>query len=804
MYDFGTIFLVISVILAVVDILLLVIGPRLLPEDGYEKFSFISSGGAFLATTGAFLFMALLIFSNDITYNYVVITTKSTAPILLKISALWAGAQGSLLFWAFIAFILYFGFRYLSRGYEDDIVVYRAILIMSVSTILIIINTLITVPFAPYEGPEINDGYGLNPLLSTILNVIHPPIVFVAYALLMVPFAIKLAGFTVSSELRHGEQIPIMERYSSFCVSLAWLMLSMGIVIGAYWAYTTLGWGGYWGWDPVETSSLIPWLLLTGYYHAKAIFKDSDVLRDSFLIFSYITVLFATWITRSGILTSVHGFTDITPVTWSMLATLLGTFIVSAILTVYAGYRDMDEEEETSGWPTIFSMKDIRKFSIFIAFIGILIVSFTSFAGVALPATINLGTAIFNPTELEDNLVGINVDFFWVGFYIASFFLIISAFYCMRNTAVSVKVKSIFAAILVIAGIIFGLLSYLNPDLFLPTNSWMANLLVPLAIGAIIYLGVTFVRYMAGRESGVFTMRQLGRIMLHLGLVMLLLGVFMSSNIEYQSTQNFVVGIPQEIAPGINLEVHDFGVSEDGTSLVAEIRLFEGNTSFAYGYASVTAYPGYTNLVSNVYIYTSATQDIYVAISRYTGSFLNVDLQTKIIPMVSFVWLGTFFMIFAIFPLFIIESSAFMKAIRGKEEELYEDEEYEEIGDVETDVVAHLEKLLKSDAPEELLRKLSMTPLLISQNRYSEAEADLKEAVEIFPDSVRSWFILGAVLNRQEKYSEAEQAFRHAVELDPGFGEAWYMLAGVLSTLEKSEEAREALMQAKLAGYDVQ
>jgi len=791
MFDFGTIFLVISVILAMIDVFILVIGPKILSEE--------DSGGAFLATVGAFLFMAVLIFTNDISYQYVVQTTKSTAPLLLKLSALWAGQAGSLLFWAFLAFTLYFGFRYLIRGYEDDIIVYRASAIMGVSSILIVINAIISSPFAPYQGPDISDGYGLNPLLSTILNVIHPPIVFIAYALLMVPFAIKLAGFTVRSEERRDEPIPIVERYASFTTSFAWLMLSLGIVIGAYWAYSTLGWGGYWGWDPVETSSLIPWLLLTGFYHAKAIFKDNDVLRDSFLVFSYITVLFATWVTRSGVLTSVHGFT-ITVVSWTMFLTLLGNFIFSILLITHAGLKDMSDDEEESGWPSIFSLQDLRKFSIFIALIGILVISFTSFAGVAMPAAINIGTAIFDPTNLENNMVGINIEFFWLGFYIASFFLFVSAFYCMRNTAISARTKSVIALILIVIGAIIGLFSYAYPDSLLPTNSLIANMLVPLAIGAIVYLGVTFVRYMAGRESGAFTMRQMGRLMLHLGLVMLLLGVFMSSNIEYQSRQDFIRNIPQEIAPGLELRVSGIQLSEDGLTLYVAIQLFQDNMSIGVGVASLTLFPGYENPVSNVYIHSTAGQDIFIAIAAYSGSTGNmVTLQTKVLPLISFVWLGIFFMIMAILPSFVMEASGLFKAVKRKHAHLYGEEEEEAI---ETDMLHHLEMLLKSEVPAELIRSLSMTPLLLTQGRYSEAELELRTVTELYPGYMRAWYLFGAVLNIQRKYAEAEAAFRRTVELDSEFGEAWYILGNTLRNLGKDEDADEAFQQAKVLGYN--
>jgi len=189
-------------------------------------------------------------------------------------------------------------------------------------------------PFRLIEGFVPPDGLGLNPLLATIWNVIHPPIIFIAYALILVPFAVKLAGFTIRSEERNQDPIPVVNTYVRLTTVLAWLMLSAGIAIGGYWAYIVLGWGGYWAWDPVETTSLVPWLLLTAYYHAKPIFRKNDVLRDSFLVLAYITVIFATWTTRSGIISSVHGF-GVSIVSSTMLVTLLFTLILGICLTFY-------------------------------------------------------------------------------------------------------------------------------------------------------------------------------------------------------------------------------------------------------------------------------------------------------------------------------------------------------------------------------------------------------------------------------------------------------------------------------------
>jgi len=410
--DIGTILLIALVVLGILDAIILILGPRI---KEYENYSFIASAVSFLLSLGAIIWLGFLIFSNQFQYDYVYQTTEVGADLLLKISALWAGQSGSLVFWTFLSFGLYFGFRVVSRGYEDDKLVYRAAVIMVLESILIAVNTLFADPFRITTEIMRTNGLGLNPLLSTIWNVIHPPIIFIGYALTLVPFSVLLAGFTMRSEERNQDPIPVVNAYTRLATVAAWIMLSAGIAIGGYWAYLVLGWGGYWAWDPVETTSLIPWLLITAYYHAKPTLSKNDIIRDSFLVMAYITVIFATWTTRSGVLSSVHGF-GLSNVSWSMLATLLINLVMGISFAIYSGFKDMSDEEESDG-PGFFDTSNIRLFSIKIALIGLLIVAATSTIGVALPASYNLGIAIFDPASLDDNMIGIGIEFFRIGFY---------------------------------------------------------------------------------------------------------------------------------------------------------------------------------------------------------------------------------------------------------------------------------------------------------------------------------------------------------------------------------------------------
>ena len=178
--DIGTILLLIAVGVGIIDIIILLLGPRI---KNYETISLAMAATGTLAAIGAVFYMGALIFTNQFQYEYVFVTTKISASWFLKISALWAGQSGSLTFWTMLSFLLLIIYRIAVRGYEEDTIVYRGAVLLAVSTIFIAFNALASDPFRLHIGETPLDGRGLNPLLSTIWNVIHPPIVFIAIAI---------------------------------------------------------------------------------------------------------------------------------------------------------------------------------------------------------------------------------------------------------------------------------------------------------------------------------------------------------------------------------------------------------------------------------------------------------------------------------------------------------------------------------------------------------------------------------------------------------------------------------------------
>ena len=249
--------------------------------------------------TAASLFLWLLIFENDFSVEYVASYSSSTLPTLYKISAFWAGQQGSFLLWLLVHAIIgaVLTFR---RTSAASLGIY--FLLQGILTLLVLAKS----PFA--ENPaQVVEGVGLNPLLQDFWMAIHPPIIFVGYALLAVPFALSVGGLLTEAASRSW--LESARRWTL----VAWSFLGAGIFIGGYWAYKVLGWGGYWGWDPVENSSLVPWLLAAVLLHLLNLARKKSavlVVAHVAAIFTYSLVIYGTFLTRSGILGdfSVHSF----------------------------------------------------------------------------------------------------------------------------------------------------------------------------------------------------------------------------------------------------------------------------------------------------------------------------------------------------------------------------------------------------------------------------------------------------------------------------------------------------------------
>jgi cytochrome c-type biogenesis protein CcmF len=276
-------------------------------KAGFERVG-ESARRAGVATFIVVLFAAVVLvmaaFNNDFSIAYIFHHSNRDLPGPYKFAVLWSGQEGSLLFWSLL--LAAYGFV-LRLRYKTDprLFAYASVVLAGVQIFFLSLLNFAAHPFAVMQGNLPADGNGLNPLLQYPEMVIHPPMLYLGYVGFTVPFAFALGALIMKYP---GEKwIHITRRWTM----VTWGFLTCGIFLGAHWAYSVLGWGGYWGWDPVENASLMPWLVGTAFLHSVMMQEKRGMLKvwNMWLVFAtFWLAILGTFLTRSGIIASVHAF----------------------------------------------------------------------------------------------------------------------------------------------------------------------------------------------------------------------------------------------------------------------------------------------------------------------------------------------------------------------------------------------------------------------------------------------------------------------------------------------------------------
>jgi len=255
----------------------------------------------------ATIILTQLLMTSNFDVDYVAHYTSQETPLIYKFTALWAGQSGSLLFWLFILSLYAIIAILQNQRSQLKLMPWVMIVLVTVQLFFLILVNFITNPFAPTETDfVIVNGLGLNPLLQNATMAIHPPMLYLGFVGFTVPFAFSIAA------MAQRDMNALWMRTVRQWLLFVWLMLSIGVMLGGWWAYQELGWGGYWAWDPVENASFMPWLAGTALLHSVMIQEKKDMLKVwnmVLIIITFTLCIFGTFLTRSGIMSSVHSFT---------------------------------------------------------------------------------------------------------------------------------------------------------------------------------------------------------------------------------------------------------------------------------------------------------------------------------------------------------------------------------------------------------------------------------------------------------------------------------------------------------------
>ncbi len=614
----GTVILVLALLLHLVGLSAL-----LLRRFKVGYYSSIVAG--FLAVF-VYLTFSYLFVSDNFAFAAVYENSSRWLPLLLKLSASWTGAAGSLLLWLCMMSLAVIIHR-LKAGQlmsEQDRV---AALVMSIFTVTILVLVLMVSPFSEL-GSFSPDGQGLNPTLQTLWSVIHPPIIFSAYSAILLSYSLLIGG-------RWGKDTRGSAENGFRALRVSWILLTLGIALGAAWAYETLGWGGYWAWDPIETSALIPWLLLTAFLFAKP--EDPHTDYELFTTtFSASTLLFTVYIARSTQAPSIHGYGYFVGGT-----VILVLALIPVLISFTTSRRRRFQEPNVISRNSTYPAMTLAFWSlILLASANLILLLYLSF----LPL---FGRTLYaNPNQYN-----------YTSFPFLILFIAAMIAECERENSVLRDVLRVCIPLLAV-GVALSLVKW-------PTGNILANLGLPFLVGLLLAAAHRMFKS-AGRRPIRLGRHPTLRYLALFGVAILLLGVFISSSMQSSAVGTLSTGQSISVLDLKILHVNvttfpsnrtiflsPYGIVPE--SIVTKITYSlngdtEGSRTLLLSY-----YPAFDQFVPTPVIYSSPTEDLYIVanptesvkqatVMAFTNRTITTPTDIRVtvsrIPAVSLVWLG--------------------------------------------------------------------------------------------------------------------------------------------------------------------
>jgi len=517
--------------------------------------------------------------ADDFRLDYVYHYSSTSQPLPYKIGALWGGQAGSLLLWVLILSVMACVMVGTNQRKNRALMPWATAVVGATITFFLVLLNFIEPPFLTSVARP--DGVGLNPQLKNYWMMIHPPCLYLGYVGFTIPFAFGISALVTR---RTGD---IWFRTTRRWTVFAWFFLGTGVLLGAYWAYIELGWGGYWAWDPVENASLMPWLTGTAFLHSVMIQERKGMLKvwnALLVILTFSLSIFGTFLTRSGIISSVHSFatSDIGPAFGVFLALV---FFGSLVLLV----SRLDNLRSEHRLESVLSRESSFLFNNLIlvgmAATVLLLTTFPMFSELATGRKVTMGPPIFNLVNIPWALlllalVGIGPLIAWRK---ASRENLLRSFVAPGLVAVWVLLLLLILdarAYLASAGALLGALARLDVytafqqfKTFYPAITFALGAFVLATVAIEFWRGVR-VRVANYSESVMLALgrlvwrnkRRYGGYIVHVGVVLVFFGVAASGAYQIEAVR--------ELAPGEPLIVDDYLLRYDGYRLVAEDDYF--------------------------------------------------------------------------------------------------------------------------------------------------------------------------------------------------------------------------------------
>ena len=600
-----------------------------------------SARQAALAATSLFsasviiLLIALVNHNFEIEYVAAYTSTDMTLPYL--ISALWAGNAGSLLFWGWIVSLSTAVVVLRRKKQGQELVPYATMIVMAVQAFFLLLLIFAQNPFVRLESVPA-EGVGLNPVLENPGMIIHPPLLLIGFAVMAVPFGYAIAAL-LTRKLGDSDWLMAARRWAL----LGWITLGLGNLIGAWWAYAELGWGGYWAWDPVENAGLMPWLTVTAFLHAimmqkrKGIFKAWSMVL---IILTFTLTIFGTFITRSDILRSVHTFGE-TAVGPFFLIFLIISFFGSFSLLIYR-YKDLKSSSEVSAFASREGTFLINNLLLVGATLFILI-------GTILPSiveavsgtTFTLDQSFFNRSTVPVLLV--------IVLLVGVCTLIAWRRQEGRRLARSLLWPTLVAFLVLVVTLIFGVRHWIALIAFFLCSFSLASILSQWLRDILTYSRAKSLDVVSSFwRLFISNRRRYGAFIVHISIVIIATGVAGSSLFDVEEQA--------DLMPGEQMQINDYTIIYNGIVfepgerrmiLSAELDIYRGDAFKDKMFPKVTSHVNYEQWVSDVAIHSTLVEDLYLILGGWEtitltdgSEVIRASIVALVNPLIVWIWIG--------------------------------------------------------------------------------------------------------------------------------------------------------------------
>ena len=596
-----------------------------------SRYCVVATAGLY---TLALISIVFAFITKDFSLRIVSEHVNRDLPVAYALSALYADKTGSILLWGWLVSIFTAGLASRKHEYDKEILPYMLSILVVIQVFFLALVILVGNVFE--KNPVLPaDGFGLNPLLQNVAMLVHPPMLYISFAALSVVFALVMAALIT--------RVPDADwiRWSRRWMLFAWCTLGLGNLIGMWWSYNELGWGGYWAWDPVENAGLMPWLLATAFIHSSLMLRQRNYLKVwslVLIVFTFVFTLLIPFITHGGIESPLHGFygSSFPPY---LLAAILVTLVLSLGL-LYFRQKGFQEERGPSSFIS-------REGAFVLTNITLVVLVFVIFSGTVFPRVVEscggfkiaIGRSFFDQAAGPIMLALV----FFIG--------ICPLLGWGKSSWNSLRRNSLypFLAILIISIVALILGGNWYAVIVLVCGFPLAIILMEWFRGTRARHRTTGVSYIKAFFSLVWNKRaRYGGFVVHIGIILVALGIIASSFYSIDKTATLEVGQSMQVGEyELTYDELMLKQSVESASAIAHVSINRNGRLINVMYPEYNYWFNYKEAFAEVAIRTTPADDLFVSLvwTGYDPMDKSATFRVLVNPLVIWIWVGGVFLL---------------------------------------------------------------------------------------------------------------------------------------------------------------